>query len=98
MTRVLGLVDVLIHTRRILGVLGLVDGHDGDSKGTEPACGLPASLVPPMSAGSRTAGWGHFLLWCTPKKRRLTPRNTQFYGTGLRVGGSAAIQLALSLT
>jgi hypothetical protein len=29
---------------------------------------------------------------------RLTPRNTQFYNTGLRVDGSAAIQLPLSLT
>ena len=32
------------------------------------------------------------------KPMSLTPRNTQFYNTGLRVGGSAAIQVALSLT
>lgn len=29
---------------------------------------------------------------------RHTPRTPQFYNTGLRVGGSAAIQLPLSLT
>ena len=73
MTRALGLV-VLIHTaypRRA----GAGRRARWGWWGTEPACGLPASLVPPMSAGSRTAGWGHFCSGA-PQKEAPPPRNT----------------------